>query len=130
MIAETSLLVSKWKFAATIAAIGGIWIADETLTRPQSIEDWGLKGLLMLTVGFLVRLLLKQQDEHKTERAKDAETHLADAKAREDKMVTAMTKQSETLDEVAKNSKEQLDYFKTVTRTIVDERLSRKPNLP
>ena len=128
MIAETSLIVAKCKLFVACLMTVAFFIADATAV-PGSYEDLGLKACLVVALVFTVRLLLKQQEEHKADRAKDAETHLVAAKDREEKMVGAMTKQAEALERVAELTQEQTDYFKTVTRGIIDDRL-KKPNLP
>lgn len=130
MIAETSLIAAKGKlFVSCLVAVGCV-LADAG-TTPGSYEDMTLKTILVIALVFVVRLLLKQQEEHKAERAKDAETHLTAATAREEKMLTAMQRQSDAMERVAELTQEQTDYFKTVTRGLVDERLaSKKPNLP
>ena len=129
MIAETSLIAAKWKCFATVLAIGGLWIADESV-MPKSYEDVGLKGLLIVAVAYLVRTSAKQQEEHKAEMKEQAETHLEASGKREDKMTTALTAQTDALNKVAALTQEQTEYFKTVTRGIVDDRLKSKPNLP
>lgn len=129
MLAETSLIAAHLKIVAACAVILATFIADG-FTKPASYEDVGLKTILIIAIVYLARLLTKQQEEHKTERAKDAEKHLADAAVREEKMLAAVNRQSDAMERVAQLTEEQTSYFKTVTRTIVDERLAKKPNVP
>ena len=125
MLAETSLITAKWKLFAS-CSVAVITLLADAGAAPGSYEDLGLKTILVAAVVFTVRLLLKQQEEHKAERAKDAENHLADAKAREDKMLAAMQKQSDTMERVAVLTEEQNEHFKDVVRSVLEDRLKPK----
>lgn len=131
MITEVSLIACNWKLATGGLALVLISAADMAVA-PQTFEDYGLKGLLIVTVIFLVRQLLKTQAEHKAEMKEERATHLAANAQREEKMIAAMTKQAEELGRVADQTEEQTTYFKTVTKDIVNERLHGipRPNIP
>jgi hypothetical protein len=122
MIAEASLIAANWKLAVGGVALILIGAADMTVA-PQTLEDYGLKGLLLITVIFLVRQLLKSQIEHKQEMKEERANHQATTAQREEKMVTALNKQADASDRMAAQIEEQTTYFKTVTRNIVDQHL-------
>lgn len=75
-------------------------------------EDVSLKVLLLIAVVFLVRLLLKQQAEHKTESA-----------AREQRMLETLNRTAEGMEALTALIQEQTDYFKSVVKNVVSERL-------
>ncbi len=122
MITEAALVASKFKLFAACTCMIALMLADAA-AAPGSYEDIGLKAALIVSLVFTVRLLLKQQEEHKQERARDAEKHLESAQQREDKLLAALHQQREAMDRVANLTQEQTDYFKGVTRAIVDDRL-------
>ncbi len=126
MIAETTLIATKWKAFAGCTAVAVLAAADSMVT-PATLEDYGLKGLLILALVFVVRLLLKQQAEHKQELQEQQTQHRAEASRREERMLQAMHAQAEGLDQLTTLTKEQTDYFKSVTRNIVDQHLQNKP---
>lgn len=128
MIVESSLLAANWKLASGGLAVVLLAAAD-AVTPPQSIEDYSIKALMGIVIIFVVRLLLTQQKEHKQELKDEREHNRTEAAQREEKMVTAMTKQAEALERVADQTEEQTTYFKTVTRGIVDEHL-KGPRTP
>lgn len=78
----------------------------------KSWEDVSLKVLLLIAVVFLVRLLLKQQAEHK-----------AESVAREQRMLEALNRTAEGMEALTALIQEQTDYFKSVVRSVVNERL-------
>ena len=127
-VSELSFITAHWKVMASVTTMIGLIIAEANVP-PSTAEDYTLKGLLVLTVGYLARLLLKQQDDHKKEREVEAEKHLQSAHDRELKMLDAMNAQTSQLKELTALAREQTDYHKAVTRTLIEERLA-KPKLP
>ena len=128
LFSELSFAAANWKFIASGVALAGLVIAEANVP-PQTTEDYTLQGLLVLTVGYLARLLLKQQDEHKADREAAARQHQEEAHAREEKMLAAITAQTEQLKELTTLTREQAKYHKAVTRGIIADRLG-KPPLP
>lgn len=88
-------------------------------SEAKSWEDVSMKVLLLVAVVFLVRLLLKREAENE---AKNAD--------REKRVLDALNRSADSMDELMKLTKEQTDYYKAVTRNIVAERLNVKPSLP
>lgn len=121
MIVESSLLAANWKLATGGLAVV-ILAAADMAAPPQSIEDYSIKAMMGAVIIFLVRLLLKQQAEHKQELKEERTQH-------QEKVVSSMNKQAEALERVADLTEEQTTYFKTVTRGIVDEHI-KGPRTP
>lgn len=115
MITEASLLAANWKLASGGVAVVLLAAAD-VMTPPQSIEDYSIKAMMAVVIVFLVRLLLKQQAEHKQEMKEERTQH-------QEKVVVAMEKQAVALEKMATQTEEQTTYFKTVTRNIVDQHI-------
>ena len=115
MIAETSFIASQWKIFSGVLAVATFAIADLG-AAPQSIEDYSLKALLLVALVFVVRLLLIQQKEHKEELRTLRDRH-------ETAMHDVVKANTESNQRVADLAEEQANYFKTVTRNIVDEKL-------
>ena len=124
MIAEASLItVTKAKIISG-CALAVLTLAADTQVSPASVEDYTLKSVLVVTVIFLGKLLLKQQQEHKTEMKELRDKH-------EDAMKTVVTANTASNEKVAELAEEQANYFKTVTRSVMDEKLhGHAPNLP
>ncbi|RBP37024.1 hypothetical protein DES53_115165 [Roseimicrobium gellanilyticum] len=91
---------------ATVAMLGDI------ASDAKSWEDVSLKVLLLIAVVFLVRLLLRQQAEHKAESA-----------AREQRMLETLNRTAEGMEALTALIQEQTDYFKSVVKSVVSERL-------
>lgn len=129
----------------TIAALVGYaaWLADASeQLNVQGWEEAGLKGLLILAVIFIGKLFLEAQRTHKAEIEKVWENHKAEiaatkeahkqaAELRESRLVTCLSENTKCLTELTALTKDQTDYFKAVTRNVVNEKLNGgKPTLP
>jgi hypothetical protein len=124
------LLEIKLTLAAIVGLAAGIADATKTLDA-NGWEELGLKGLLLFAVYYIGRLFLDANKAHKAEMQSTWEAHKAEAATRESKLVNAIEANSKGLSELTALTKEQTDYFKTVTRNIVDEKLKAfKPQLP
>lgn len=121
MIIESSLIAANWKLASGGLAVI-ILAAADVVTPPQSIEDYSIKALMGVVIIFMVRLLLTQQKEHKQEMKDERDKH-------ELRMETVIKENTTSNQQVVKMADEQMTYFKTVTRSIVDEHL-RGPRTP
>jgi branched-subunit amino acid ABC-type transport system permease component len=98
---------------ATFAMVGDI------AAEAKGWEDVSLKVLLLIAVVFLVRLLLKQQAEYKAETV-----------AREQRMLEALNRTAEGMEALTGLIQEQTDYFKSVVKHVVSERLqSQSPHV-
>lgn len=97
---------------ATGAMVGDI------AAEAKGWEDVSLKVLLLIAVVFLVRLLLKQQAEYKAETV-----------AREQRMLEALNRTAEGMEALTGLIQEQTDYFKSVVKHVVSERL-QSPSPP
>lgn len=126
MIAETTLIATKWKALAGCTAVAVLAAADSVVT-PATLEDYGLKGLLIISLIFVVRLLLRQQADHKVELREQQAQHREEASRREERMLQAIHAQVEGLEQLTLLTKEQTDYFKSVTRNILDQHLHSRP---
>ena len=107
-----------WKAMMASAVAGFAMLADIT-REAKGWEDVSLKVLLLIAVVFLVRLLLKQQEEHKVESA-----------AREQRMLEALNRTAEGMEALTALIQEQTDYFKSVVKSVVSERLQAPPPTP
>lgn len=99
----------KAMIASGVAAFA--MVAD-IASEAKGWEDVSLKVLLLVSVVFLVRLLLRQQAEHKAESA-----------AREQRMLEALNRTAEGMEALTVLIQEQTDYFKSVVKSVVSERL-------
>jgi len=125
---------------ATITGVSAM-LADAA-NEAKGWEDLGLKTALTLALIFVVKLLLDQQKLHKQELKEIWDAHKAEMKAmraehkeeaakREDRMVKAIEVQVISMNEVRDLTRDQTEYFKTVTRNIVYEKIhGKKPDLP
>lgn len=112
-----------WKvFAASGAAVFAT-LADMVTPADAAWEDKTWKALLLAALVFVVKLLLQQQKEHKVDIKEQQALHKAEAMAREDRMIAAIEAASESSRKLVVLTEEQTNYFKTVTKTVVDERL-------
>jgi hypothetical protein len=100
-----------WKAMIASCVAASAMLAD-IASETKGWEDVSLKVLLLVAVVFLVRLLLKQQEEHKTESA-----------AREQRMLDALNRTADGMEALTTLTQEQTDYFKSVVKSVVSERL-------
>jgi len=117
----------------TIAAVVGFgaWLADSSeQLNVKGWEELGLKGLLLFAVFYIGRLFLDCQKTHKAEIQATWEAHKKDVETREAKLLQCMGDNTRCLNELSALTKEQTDYFKTVTRNLVNEKLTGKPTIP
>src|SRR4051812_28243694 len=100
-------------FKLTLAmAFSGLVILADAATELKGWEDVGLKGLLLFAVGYLIRKLEAGQTKHEQ-----------DLKDRDAKTLDVILHHTDALRELTVLTKEQTDYFKAVTRDVVNERL-------
>lgn len=114
MIAATSLLTVKTKIIALAATSALLAVVDSQLPT-SSIEDYSVKGILGVAVIVLYRLLLKSQADTTALRDKH-----------EARLVGVIEANTRSNEKVCEMTAESSNYFKTVTRTIVDDRLHPK----
>lgn len=124
--------------AAIVAIVAA---AGEAVSEAKSWEDLTFKAALGIALIFVTHRLLTEQAERKAERESTWAAHKAEMKAmleahqktsdeREDRAHAALAANTEKLGEIAGLTKEQTDYFKTVTRNIIDDRLKTRPQFP
>ena len=63
MIAEGTLIANNLKVFFSVMGVTGLTAAD-LVANPQSFEDWSLKGLLLMAVLVLSRVVVVQQRNH------------------------------------------------------------------
>jgi signal transduction protein with GAF and PtsI domain len=118
----------------TLAALVGFsaWLADaSTELNLQGVDEMGVKAMLAAALVYVGKLFLDAQKAHKAEMKETWDAHKKDAEAREAKYCAALESNSEQLGKLVNLTSEQTEYFKTVTRNIVDEKLKGvKPQLP
>lgn len=119
------------------SSVGLIAAVTDVAADPHGWEDLSLKAILIAAVIFIGRLFLQQQQqqrdqqhEHKAEIEKTWDAHKQDAEKREVKYCTALDANSKCLTELVTLTREQTDYFKAVTRDVVNEKLKGRPQLP
>lgn len=119
------------------SSVGLIAAVTDVAADVHGWEDVSLKAILIAAVIFIGRLFLQQQQqqreqarEHKEELEKTWEAHKQDAEKREVKYCTALDANSKCLTELVVLTREQTDYFKAVTRDVVNEKLKGRPQLP
>src|SRR3954470_23538205 len=123
MIAEASMFTAKAKLTMGTLAVVALGVAD-TQAIPLSIEDYSIRGGLTVGLIFTVRLLLQTLKEHKAEMKELRDKH-------EERLATVIESNTESNRKVCQSAEEQLTYFKTVTRDIVNEKLhARQPEHP
>lgn len=115
---------------AFVATIGFFAVITEAVTELQGWEEASLKVLLVAAVIYLVRSQAQDRKEHKAELHEAWDLHKKESDEREAKTTDAMIANTRALADLTKITEEQTNYFKTVTRTIVDERLKTKATLP
>jgi hypothetical protein len=100
-----------WK-AMLASGVASFAMLADIASEAKGWEDVSLKVLLLVAVVFLVRLLLRQQTEHKVESA-----------AREQRMLEALNRTADGMEALTALTQEQTDYFKSVVKSVVSERL-------
>lgn len=116
----------------TLTALIGFaaWFAD-TSPDIKGWEESTLKGLLILAVISIGKLFLDAQKNHKAEIQATWEAHKKDVEIREAKLHQCIGDNTKCLAELTSLTKEQTEYFKAVTRNVVNEKLTGgKPMLP
>lgn len=113
-----------------VALISSFALIAESVTELKGWEDISLKVLLIGAVIYLVRSQSQDREEHKAELAAAWDAHKKESGEREAKTTDVMVANTKALSELTKITEEQTAYFRTVTRTIVDERLKNKVPLP
>jgi hypothetical protein len=116
----------------TLTALIGFaaWFAD-TSPDIKGWEESTLKGLLILAVISIGKLFLDAQKNHKAEIQATWEAHKKDVEIREAKLHQCIGDNTKCLAELTSLTKEQTEYFKAVTRNVVNEKLTGgKPLLP
>lgn len=108
---------------ALIAAVGDVNV------DPRGWEDVSLKVLLILALIFIGRLYLAQMREHKAEMKEAWAMHKKESNEREERHNRHLAANTECLTALVVGSREQTDFFRTVTRGLVEERI-KKPTLP
>jgi len=118
----------------TLAALVGFaaWLADAS--EQLNITGWEEASLKVLLIGAVIcigKLFLEAQKTHKAEIQATWEAHKKDIEIREAKLQQCIGDNTKCLTELSALTKEQTDYFKAVTRTVVNEKLNGgKPTLP
>lgn len=106
---------------AGVLAVGAI--VTEGVTEVRGWEDVSLKALLIAALVFVVRLLLKQQTEHKSEIRETWRLHKEEAEQREAKVVACMTAQSCKLEKLCELTEEQTEHYRSFVKAAVDAKL-------
>lgn len=118
----------------TLAAIVGFaaWLADASeQLNIKGWEEFGLKGILLACVVTIGKLFLEAQKTHKAEIQATWEAHKKDVEVREAKLHQCIGDNTQCLRELTTLTKEQTEYFKAVTRNVVNEKLNGgKPSIP
>lgn len=135
--------VTEIKLTIAALVVFAAWLADASeQINVKGWEEAGLKGLLILAVIFIGKLFLEAQKNHKAEIEKVWESHKAEitatkeahkqaAELREARLVTCLGENTKCLTELTALTKDQTDYFKAVTRNVINEKLNGgKPTLP
>lgn len=115
---------------ALAASLGFFALIAEAATELKGWEDLSLKALLIGAVIYLIRTQAQDRKEHKAELHEAWTQQKKESDEREAKSTEVMIANTKALAELTKITEEQTTYFKTVTRTIVDERLKSKVPLP
>ncbi len=122
----SSALVFEIKMSIASIVAGGAFLAD-IATEMKGVEELGLKAILCAALIWIVRLHLTQQKEHKQELRDIWALHKKEAEDRELRANETREANTRALNELTSLTKEQTDYFKTVTRNIVEDRIKAKP---
>jgi len=132
MTDPSSFLFAKAAFAKIIGAmvIGiGACIADIAMDA-KGFEDWTLKGILIASIVFVVRILLKQQAEHKAEMKVAWDEHKREFKDLQEKTIAALERGADSTDTLVKLTAEQTQYYQTVAKVAVDDRMRGTAHKP
>lgn len=141
MLSHLANHVTEIKLTITAMIGFAAWLAD-TSPDIKGWEEASLKVLLILAVIFIGKLFLEAQRNHKAEIEKVWENHKAEiaatkeahkqaAELREARLVSCLSENTKCLSELTALTKDQTDYFKAVTRNVVNEKLNGgKPTLP
>ena len=89
-------------------------------------EDIGLKGLLIGSLVFVVRLLLKQQTDHKSEMRETWKAHKEETEHREVKVVSCLTAQTEKLTKLCELTEEQTEHYRTFVKAAIDAKMKQE----
>lgn len=111
--------------AALVAASS---LLAQISTDLRGIEDLGVKAIFGGALIWCVRLLLAQQAEHKKEVRDIWQAHKAEYSVTLANATLTTEANTKALNDLTAITKEQTDYFKTVTRSIVDEKIRSKPD--
>lgn len=119
-------------YSSELKIISAAFVAVSSLfaqisTDLRGIEDLGVKAIFGGALIWCVRLLLAQQAEHKKEVRDIWIEHKRESDERESRSAERTDANTKALNELTLITKEQTDYFKTVTRTIVEDRINAKP---
>lgn len=125
MISELTLIATKVKLFASCLAVVTLGVADANVT-PNSVEDYTLKAMLTIALVFTVRLLLKQQAEHKAELAKRESDAHAERDKREAAMCLAMQDYTRELKSLTAPVLEQATYFKAAIAQLIEKGMHEK----
>lgn len=134
MISELSLIATKTKLFGSCFAVVALGVADANVS-PGSLEDYTLKGMLMIALVFTIRLLLKEQADHKAELAARDKAHKEELAARDlaahaerDKreaaMLSAMSAYTTEMKNLTTPMAEQAAYLKGVVSKLIERGLA------
>ena len=101
MIAELALITGHWKLFAACTSLVAFALADVVSTAPAwSPEDLTLKVAAVVSLVFVVRLFLKEIEEHK----KTMSTTIAASTAAMEKVAEALHTQNQFFDGIGKDA--------------------------
>jgi hypoxanthine-guanine phosphoribosyltransferase len=108
---------------AVASAVALVAAVTDATTQPQGWEDISLKALLIGALVFVVRLLLKQQTDHKSEIRETWQMHKEEAEKREVKVVSCLEAQTQTLRKLCELTEEQTEHYRSFVKAAVDAKL-------
>jgi hypothetical protein len=111
---------------AMASSIGFFALVAEAATELHGWEDVGLKGLLIGAVVYLIRAQAQDRKDHRVELAAAWAEHKKESEGREARATAAITANTNALSELTKLAEEQIDYFKGITKAVVDEKFKPK----
>jgi hypothetical protein len=109
-----SLTISQKLISLATVAVPAAFL--EAAADVQSFEGYTLKGVLIIAVWFLVKVVTKLVSEHRAEMKE-----IRDKQEKEFKLT--IENNSQALDKVGDALEKQNEYFEAVTRKIVDKNL-------
>lgn len=114
----------QWKLSMAAGLFAMLAVGD-LVTEAKAFEEIGIKAGLGGTLVIVVRLYLAQQKEHKAELKTERDKHEA-------RMETVIKENTASNLQLVALTQEQTNYFKAVTRSVVNEKLGRRegPELP